>query len=241
MTLCWLDVFEDPIVGTSQTGDHFWNKVFDMYVEVQIKRRPDQITGKWRLIKEQVGKFNTIYKKYDDDRRSGENDAQVMEQARQAYTLETGGKFAMYEAWTILKDRLKFLSFTGVDGMAIKKKMISRIIESSDEDQLPIKLDEEEPLDTNLFGPDAIPRHPPPKVEKKTPQTSGSSDATSSRSSASELVARLEQLGSSKQAFIDKKSDALDSIHEEEKKTYHVRDIFICGLIKSESSTTKFY
>nr|XP_043638132.1 uncharacterized protein LOC122609140 [Erigeron canadensis] len=152
---------------------------------VQIKRRPDQITGKWRLIKEQVGKFNSIYNKYDNNRNSGENDAQVMEKARQAYTLETGGKFNMYDAWNVLKDKPKFRSFIGVDGMVLKKKQMSRMIEYSDEEQAPMNLDEEEPLDTDLFGPDAIPR-PPPKSKKKTPRTSGSSDAASSRSSASD-------------------------------------------------------
>nr|XP_043625508.1 uncharacterized protein LOC122596929 [Erigeron canadensis] len=154
--------------SSSQIGDHFWNKVFDIYnVAVRIKHRPDQITGRWRLIKEQVGKFNSIYKKYDDDRRSGESDAQVMEQARQAYTLEMGGKFTMYEAWTILRDRPKFLSFIGVDGMVIKKKRISCMIKSSDEDQALVNLDEEEPLDTELFGPDIIPRPPPPQQSRK--------------------------------------------------------------------------
>nr|XP_043611741.1 uncharacterized protein LOC122583400 [Erigeron canadensis] len=53
LALCWLDVSEDPIVGNSQTGDCLWNKVFDKYnAAVQIKHRPDQIKGKWRLIKE---------------------------------------------------------------------------------------------------------------------------------------------------------------------------------------------
>nr|XP_043611740.1 uncharacterized protein LOC122583399 [Erigeron canadensis] len=148
---------------------------------------------------------------------SGEDDAQVMEQARQTYTLETGGKFNMYDAWKVLKDKPKFLSFIGVDGMVLKKKRMSRMIDSSDEDQAPVNLDDEDPLDTDLFGPDAIPR-PHTKSKKKTPRTSGSLDAGSSRSSASDLAARLEQLGSSKQALIDKRSDALDSIREEEKK-----------------------
>ena len=213
---CWLDVSEDPHVGISQTGETFWNKVFANYnAQAPIKRRMDQISGKWRLIKEQVGKFNSIWNKYDKDRRSGENDAQVMEEARKAYSVETGGKFTMYDAWMILKDKPKFLAFIGVDGM-VRRKRVSVNIDDSDDDQPPINLGENEPIDTDLFGPDAIPR--PTKPKTKTPRTSGSSDAGSSRSSASDLAARLELLGSSKHELIETRKDALAAIREEERK-----------------------
>jgi hypothetical protein len=123
LTECWLDTSEDPFVGTSQTGETFWAKVREMYnAQVEEKRNPNQLTSKWKKIREGVAKFNAIWSKYDKDRASGENDTQVMEEARKAYYNETNSTFSMYDCWLLLKDKPLVLAPSGVDVMGRNKR-----------------------------------------------------------------------------------------------------------------------
>nr|XP_043616231.1 uncharacterized protein LOC122588165 [Erigeron canadensis] len=87
LTECWIDATEDPYIGKDQSVDSFWGIIIDKYNArfPSNTRNHNQISGKWRKIRTNVSKFNAIWKGYDGHRCSGENDAQVMEEARSEY------------------------------------------------------------------------------------------------------------------------------------------------------------
>nr|XP_043623658.1 uncharacterized protein LOC122595371 [Erigeron canadensis] len=134
LTECWIDATEDPYVGKDQSVDSFWGKIIDKY----NARFPNnsinhnQISGKWRKIRTNVSKFNAIWKGYDGYRYSGENDAQVMEEARSEYFTQTKTQFTMYECWLLVKDKPKFFAPSGYLYAPPTKSKASRTSASSD-------------------------------------------------------------------------------------------------------------
>nr|XP_043637972.1 uncharacterized protein LOC122608971 [Erigeron canadensis] len=191
LTECWLDASEDPDFGTDRKGDMFWDTVIENYnAQVEYQRNKNQLTSKWRKIRAHVAKFNAIYSKYDDNRISGENHAQVMEEARSAYKEEVGATFNMYDCWLLLKDKPLIFAPSAVDvlGRNMKNRRPGVVDVDSDEDApayAPVDLGTE----NELFGPDPYAR----PAKSKTPRTSASSDAGSARSSASDIATRLER------------------------------------------------
>nr|XP_043639653.1 uncharacterized protein LOC122610758 [Erigeron canadensis] len=216
LTECWLDASEDPDFGTDRKGDIFWDTVMENYnAQVEFQRRNNQMTSKWRKIRAQVAKFNAIYAKYDDNRISGENDTQVMEEARQAYKDEVGAPFNMYDCWLLLKDKSLILTSSAVDVLGRNmKNQRPGVVDLESEDDVPAY----EPVDlgteNELFGPDPY-AHP---SKSKTPRTSASSDAGSARSSASDIATRLEKHCSTQQEIMESQKKSLAWIREEETK-----------------------
>ncbi|XP_071701718.1 uncharacterized protein [Rutidosis leptorrhynchoides] len=115
---CWVRVSENMDDGNSQTKDSFWGAVRKQYNSlVSEARRGDQLTGKWSKMSKDIRRFVRIYSKLEE---SGVSDADIMSHSRKAFKEQTGRQFTFEDAWRVLKDCPKFLSFDGV--MSNKRK-----------------------------------------------------------------------------------------------------------------------
>nr|GEU78524.1 zinc finger BED domain-containing protein RICESLEEPER 2-like [Tanacetum cinerariifolium] len=78
---CYIQISEDPNVGSKQKNETLWYKVLDAYNEQAKKnefpiRTKKMLTKKWTLINREVGKFNSIVK--ETNALSGEKDDDLM-------------------------------------------------------------------------------------------------------------------------------------------------------------------
>ncbi|XP_071718791.1 glutathione S-transferase T3-like [Rutidosis leptorrhynchoides] len=104
-------VFRHPSVGNDQSHTSFWGEVRRQYNSiVPVKRRPDQISGKWSKMQRDVKIWIGIYNKYERMWESGCNNDDIMSAARMAFKAQTKGRhFAFEDAWRVLRNCPKFL------------------------------------------------------------------------------------------------------------------------------------
>ncbi|KAL8232612.1 hypothetical protein R6Q57_002390 [Mikania cordata] len=69
-------------------------------------RTNDMISGKWRNLQRKVTKFNGIWVQHHNNRKSGENDEAVMNEALMAYARENGS-FAHIAPWQVMRKSTK--------------------------------------------------------------------------------------------------------------------------------------
>ncbi|GJR83753.1 hypothetical protein Tco_0154538 [Tanacetum coccineum] len=84
---CFIQIFEDPRIGSDQKNDTFWYKILDSYNDQAGKRgfpirTKNMLTGKWTPMNPEVSKFNMLVN--ETQVMNGENDADLMtlEQSR---------------------------------------------------------------------------------------------------------------------------------------------------------------
>ncbi|GKB63167.1 hypothetical protein Tco_0919353 [Tanacetum coccineum] len=78
---CFIQISEDPRVGSDQKNDTFWYKIRDAYNEQAAKkgftiRTKNMLTRKWTPMNRDVGKFNSLYN--ETKAMSRENDENLM-------------------------------------------------------------------------------------------------------------------------------------------------------------------
>nr|XP_043619634.1 uncharacterized protein LOC122591429 [Erigeron canadensis] len=210
--------------------------------QVEHHRRPHQLTSKWRKIRASVSKFNGIWSKYDDNRISGENDSQVMEEARSAYKTEVGVAFNMYECWLLLKDKSLILAPSTVDVIGRNMQNRKPGVRPSDE-PLNVESDEDvpayEPVDlgteNELFGSDTYAR----PAKAKTPRTSVYSDAGSDWST-SDIAARLERHCNTRQKIMESQKESPAFIREEETKRMMYMTLSFMGTTELDKEEKRF-
>ncbi|KAL8227089.1 hypothetical protein R6Q57_016921 [Mikania cordata] len=84
----YIDVFEDLIVGNNQTSLEFRRRVRAQFFSAMRRdsyRTNHMISGKWRDLQRKVVKFNGVWVQYHNNRKSGENDESVMNEALMTY------------------------------------------------------------------------------------------------------------------------------------------------------------
>ncbi|GKB35941.1 hypothetical protein Tco_0880883 [Tanacetum coccineum] len=74
---CYIQISEDPNVGSEQKNEMLWYKVLDKYNEhAKINKFPirtkNMLTGKWTPMNREVGRFNSLVN--ETKVLSGEND-----------------------------------------------------------------------------------------------------------------------------------------------------------------------
>ncbi|GJV24578.1 hypothetical protein Tco_1377273 [Tanacetum coccineum] len=78
---CFIQISEDPKIGSDQKNDTFWYKIIEVYNDQAGKRgflihTKNMLTGKWTLINQEVDKFNLLVNETKDI--YGENDENLM-------------------------------------------------------------------------------------------------------------------------------------------------------------------
>ncbi|GJX94495.1 hypothetical protein Tco_0349081 [Tanacetum coccineum] len=78
---CFIQIFEDPRIGSDQKNDTFWYKILDAYNDQAGKRgfpirTKNMLTGKWTPMNREVSKFNSLVN--ETKAMSRENDGDLM-------------------------------------------------------------------------------------------------------------------------------------------------------------------
>nr|GEZ04948.1 hypothetical protein [Tanacetum cinerariifolium] len=103
---CFIQISEDPKVGSDQKYDTFWYKILDVYNEEAKKnnyplRTKNMLTGKWIPMNRDVNKFNSLV--LETNVMSEENDDDWMTRVEILYKTHAGSDFEHKSAWLFLK------------------------------------------------------------------------------------------------------------------------------------------
>ncbi|XP_018480023.1 glutathione S-transferase T3-like [Raphanus sativus] len=112
----WLNTSKDPIVGNSQKGATFWQRVAEYYAasphggEDGEKREHLHIKKRWHRINDHVSKFCGAYSAAQRQIASGENDTDVLKKAHDIFFACHNIKFNLEHAWCVLRHEQKWRS-----------------------------------------------------------------------------------------------------------------------------------
>ncbi|GKE38014.1 hypothetical protein Tco_1461419 [Tanacetum coccineum] len=112
----WIEHSQDANIGKDQQGEIYWNKIIEDFHNrttdpVRIK---NMLTGKWTRMHGDCQQFNAYYKQAN--RKSGENEADLIETVKTVYLERVGKKFLYPHVWKILKDYPKWDAAGPIDG-----------------------------------------------------------------------------------------------------------------------------
>ncbi|KAL8246349.1 hypothetical protein R6Q59_007565 [Mikania micrantha] len=85
------EVSEDSVVGNNQMSTEFWKRARARVFSAMGRdscRTNDMIFDKWRDLHRKVAKFNGIWVQHHNNRKNGENDETVMNEALMTYARE---------------------------------------------------------------------------------------------------------------------------------------------------------
>jgi len=201
LSRCWVHSSEDPVTGISMTEGLFWGKVCSLFNEQtkEAKRTKSQIHGKWNKIKKAVKEFGGAYKKVSEQgRQSGADEKHVFDAAVKLYKKQSGEKkFAYEDCYHILKGVAKFWDEHGVMG---KRSVPAIDLTADDQPGGSTQPGALNPAMEALFASDPIRRAPGRNVSRRL---SSSSDATSGRSTGSEVAEGIKK-------YVEKQQEALE-------------------------------
>ncbi|VFQ85015.1 unnamed protein product [Cuscuta campestris] len=122
----WVDVFENPIVGSEQTNDAIWDRIEEKFFTAMNKdgsyRTRDQLTSKWSHINRKVQKFIGVYEECARSRRSGTNDGDVLRLATARYQDDGHQGKVSIDLWRILSRSPKWQQLNNSGGGSSKKR-----------------------------------------------------------------------------------------------------------------------
>ncbi|GJV19598.1 hypothetical protein Tco_1368618 [Tanacetum coccineum] len=112
----WIEHSQDANIGKDQNEDVYWNLImedFNSRTESE-PRTKNMMTGKWTRMHGDCQRFNAIYKHLT--RKSGESDADLVENAKTSYLQRYGNKkFQYVHVWNILKKFPKWNAAEPID------------------------------------------------------------------------------------------------------------------------------
>ncbi|GKC73394.1 glutathione S-transferase T3-like protein [Tanacetum coccineum] len=112
----WIEHSQDANIGKDQQDDVYWNLIMQDF-NSRTKAPPrtkNMMTGKWTRMHGHCQMFNAIYKYLT--RKSGENDADLVENAKTTYIERYGNKKIQYvHVWNILKNYPKWNAAEPID------------------------------------------------------------------------------------------------------------------------------
>lgn len=117
----WLNTSKDSIVGNDQKGGSFWKRIGDYYASSTHvlggaePRRPDLCRQRWQKISRAVSRFCGTYAEAYDEKASGMNEEDILQNAHQIYTNIYKKKFALEYAWTVLRYEQKWLNLEAMN------------------------------------------------------------------------------------------------------------------------------
>ncbi|GKE86479.1 hypothetical protein Tco_1560221 [Tanacetum coccineum] len=100
----WIEHSQDANIGKDQEDDVYWNLIMQDFNSrtTSPPRTKNMMTGKWSRMHSDCQRFNAIYKHLT--RKSGESDADLVENAKTSYIERCGRQFQYDHVWVILKN-----------------------------------------------------------------------------------------------------------------------------------------
>ncbi|GJY75490.1 hypothetical protein Tco_0480606 [Tanacetum coccineum] len=111
----WIEHSQDANIGKDQQDDVYWNLIMHDF-NSRTKAPPrtkNTMTRKWTRMHGDCQRFNAIYKHLT--RKSGENDADLVENAKTNYLERCGKKIQYPHVWNILKNYPKWNAAEPID------------------------------------------------------------------------------------------------------------------------------
>lgn len=160
----------------------------------------DSIRGKWREIREKVGKFAANHKQAVNNRRSGQGPLDIYHEAMRLYEHDNNGQtFKMQELWKILKNCTKFerVPLVGQQSSSTKRSKTSSDHDVSHSDGQSKYIDLNESGDEFVYPVEAD--RPMGRDKAKAKRAAASSSSVSNEykqtlDSISERMARFNEL-----------------------------------------------
>ena len=112
----WIEHSQDANVGKDQKDELYWNKIYEDF-QARTRgpaRTKNMLTGKWGRMHGDCQRFNAYYKQAN--RKSGENEDDVIESVKTVYYERVGRKFQYPSVWKILKSYPKWDAAEPIDG-----------------------------------------------------------------------------------------------------------------------------
>ncbi|GKC80668.1 hypothetical protein Tco_1131442 [Tanacetum coccineum] len=105
---CFIQISEDPRIGSDQKNDTFWYKILDAYNDQAGKRgipihTKNMLTGKWSPMNREVSTFNSLVN--ETKTMSEENDGNLMTRIEIMYQAREKSDFKHKSAWNFLKGK----------------------------------------------------------------------------------------------------------------------------------------
>ncbi|GKA10198.1 melanoma-associated antigen 8 isoform X1 [Tanacetum coccineum] len=112
----WIEHSQDANIGKEQRDEIYWNKIFEDFHDriTGPARTKNMLTGKWTRMHGDCQRFNAYYKQAN--RKSGENEADLIETVKTVYLERVGKKFQYPHMWKILKEYPKWDAAKPIDG-----------------------------------------------------------------------------------------------------------------------------
>ncbi|GJU97263.1 hypothetical protein Tco_1326534 [Tanacetum coccineum] len=118
----WIEHSHDANIGKDQQDDVYWNLIMHDF-NSRTKAHPrtkNMMTGKWTRMHGDCQRFNAIYKHLT--RKSGESDADLVENAKTTYMERYGNKkFQYVHVWNILKNYPKWNAAEPIDEVNLQE------------------------------------------------------------------------------------------------------------------------
>lgn len=110
-SLCkaWCFVSTDPVVGTSQKSDTFWERIVVEYNRDKAEgKNQKSLVNRWSTLSKAISKFRGVYNRIVHRRISGANDEDILQEAQALFKAENFKIFDRVSCWEILKNEPKF-------------------------------------------------------------------------------------------------------------------------------------
>ncbi|KAK2434803.1 glutathione S-transferase T3 [Trifolium repens] len=107
----WLNISKDSVVGDDQKADSFWGRIKDRYNnyrESLIAREWSTLKSRWHLLNKHCQWFCGSYKLVVANKKSGQSERDVMDEACKLFVQVRHQRFTMEHAWRLLKDEPKW-------------------------------------------------------------------------------------------------------------------------------------
>ncbi|KAL8256528.1 hypothetical protein R6Q59_031595 [Mikania micrantha] len=171
-------------------------------------RTNDMISGKWRDLQRKVVKFNGVWVQHHNNRKSGENDESVMNEALMTYARENG-PFNLIAAWQVMRKSTKWHPVPKLQTSKRTKTSSSGKYTTTQSDSTGrcfVNLNESDEEVEMDMPPPTSPQRPPGRNNKgKRPQASSSTDYKETLDTISESLQKFVDLQEQKQYNNDMK------------------------------------
>lgn len=125
----WLNTSKDLVIGNEQRAGAFWKRIAAYFaaspkIVASEKRETCHCKNHWQKINDHVNKFCGSYEAASKEKRSGQNEVDVLKLAHEIFYNNYNKKFTLEHAWKELRNDQKWcdLSSSKTKGSTKKRK-----------------------------------------------------------------------------------------------------------------------